>query len=305
MGIKIKIENFEILKSYSDIYNNKACGDDDRYNFTKCPIGVYLNLGRKYPILLLDLYSNTIETKIDYSNIITREDIIENEKYEKISIYTIYFISYINNDLGGDVRTSYTFDILTTGINYGIFSQKCYGCMGMRGIVRYWGFIKYAEFLNRFHIMDIDFDPFRMLVIKINLIDIRPSSKDNRIIIEEITPQYLFNTPDSHEFFGSITNFCYAWRYPSSIGLPKFMKIFNYNVHISCREDEYYKLVIYFVKKNNEVSIRSALYDKEFHYFKYYAAKTHPINFRNPFMSITDSSNRTKDSRIIFNYEIM
>ncbi|KII71678.1 hypothetical protein RF11_11480 [Thelohanellus kitauei] len=142
MGIKITIENFEILNGYSDISGKRVCIDEDRENFTKCPISVYVKLGYKDPIRLLDMHSNIIEKKIEYSQIITSVDIKENKQMKLTSIYSIYFASYIITDQGGDINTFYIFDILTSDKNIGIFSQECNGCISMMGIVRYWGFLK-------------------------------------------------------------------------------------------------------------------------------------------------------------------
>ncbi|KII60543.1 hypothetical protein RF11_05617 [Thelohanellus kitauei] len=153
--------------------------------------------------------------------------------------------------------------------------------------------------------MDIDFDPFRMLVLKITLIDIRASSKNDKIIDDDMTPTKIFGGFGSDKFFGLIYEYCYGWRHPLSVWLPKYVKISNYTIHINCKEDEHNKFVIYFNKKNNEVAIRSAIYNKEVQYFKYYDEKTHPINYSRPFTSITDYSNYTNVSRIIFQYEIM
>ncbi|KII61316.1 hypothetical protein RF11_13044 [Thelohanellus kitauei] len=153
--------------------------------------------------------------------------------------------------------------------------------------------------------MDIDFNQFRFVLLKIKLVDIRSSFNENINMGEELTQGNIFNGFYSERFFGLIHEFCYGWRYSSSIWLPKFMNISNYTIHITCKEDENFTFVIYFNKKNNEVAIRSALYDKEVHYFKYYAEKTHLINFNHPFMSITDSHNHTNVSIIILHYEIM
>ncbi|KII60542.1 hypothetical protein RF11_05616 [Thelohanellus kitauei] len=286
------------MKGYSNNYNNLTCEDEDKENFRKCPISVYCNIGNIDPILLLVLDSEDAEKKIDYSTVVNGEDIKENIKRDTINIYSIYFTSRMNKDIGNDVTTSYIFEVLTSDKSFGFFSQKCNGCIGMRGVVRYWGFLK-------FHITDVDFDPFRFVLLKIKLVDIRSSFNENITKGEELIPGNIFDGFYSQRLFGLIQEFCYGWRHMSSIWLPEYVKISNYTIHITCKEDGNYKFVIYLNKKTNKVEIRSALYDKEVHYFKYYAEKIHPINFSHPFMSITDSHIHTNVSRIIFNYEIM
>ncbi|KII60535.1 hypothetical protein RF11_05609 [Thelohanellus kitauei] len=248
MGVKIMLENFEILKGYSDHSGKRLCMDDDRENFTKCPISVNVYVGSMDPIRMLDLNSEISEKKLDYSTVITREYIDENEEDYELSIYSIYIAAYINNDKDTDVKTFHVIDILTYDKIFGMFSQKCNGCMGMMGIVRYWGFLKYSDFLYRFHIMDIDFDPFRFVLLKINLIDIRTSSKDNTIIDDHMTPRNIFGGFNSDKYFGLIDEFCYGWTRPISVWLPKYMKFSNYTIRITCKEYEHHKFVMFFNK---------------------------------------------------------
>ncbi|KII60539.1 hypothetical protein RF11_05613 [Thelohanellus kitauei] len=132
------------MKSYSNIYNNLTCEDDDRENFRKCPISLYYNIWKKDPLLLLVLDSEDAEKKIEYSAVVKTEHIKENIKRDAINIHSIYFASHINNDIGNEVTTYYIFEVLTSDKSFGFFSQKCSGCIGLRKIVRYWGFLKYV-----------------------------------------------------------------------------------------------------------------------------------------------------------------
>ncbi|KII72400.1 hypothetical protein RF11_06886 [Thelohanellus kitauei] len=99
--------------------------------------------------------------------------------------------------------------------------------------------------------MDIDFEPFRMVVLKINLIDIRSSSKNNKIIDDDMKPTNILNGFDSEKFFGLIHEFCYGWKHLNSVWFPRYVNISNYTIHITCKEYEHNKFVIDFNKKNN------------------------------------------------------
>ncbi|KII60545.1 hypothetical protein RF11_05619 [Thelohanellus kitauei] len=146
--------------------------------------------------------------------------------------------------------------------------------------------------------MDIDFDPFRLVLLKINLIDISSSFKEKNIKNDEITPNYLFHNDESKECVSLIYEDCFNGFLCNMVCLPKNMKLYNYTIHITNRENDHEKFT-------NKIGIKSALYDKENRYFKYYYEKSYPLNFGRPFMPMTGYSNRMRVPRIIYNYDFM
>ncbi|KII73200.1 hypothetical protein RF11_09833 [Thelohanellus kitauei] len=194
VGIQIKIDTFNILKGYTNVNQTHTCNDEDKINFEKCPIRAYLKIQRKNPIIISEFSSNEIERKIHYSMSLTQEEVREAEQdHQTIQAFTLYFVSGFDHDMGIDDTNWYSFDILLTDFNFGMLSKRCDNCLGINQIVQYSGIIKYESSINRYHIMDIDFEPFRMSIIKINIIDVDTTLKfDYRFMFNKIEPFSVF-----------------------------------------------------------------------------------------------------------------
>ncbi|KII69478.1 hypothetical protein RF11_15123 [Thelohanellus kitauei] len=136
------IDTFEILKGYSDGFGGRTCRDNDKENFTICPISVYLNVESGDPVKLFDFDSNFVEKKIHYFRSIDKESILYYESSYKLQPYSVYFVSKIKNDKSDDIQNIYTVDIISTDIKFGMFSRRCENCMGINGVIRYSGLFK-------------------------------------------------------------------------------------------------------------------------------------------------------------------
>ncbi|KII72040.1 hypothetical protein RF11_05929 [Thelohanellus kitauei] len=235
MGLTIMIDTFEILKGYSEDSDGRTCMDSDIENFTVCPISVYLNVESGDPIKLCDFDSNIVDKKIHYFRSVDKESVLYYERYGNFQPYSVYFVSRITNDKSDDVKNIYIFDIISTDMKFGMFSKRCEKCLGINGIIRYSGIFKYIRISYRYYMMDIDFKPFRVVVIKNNLVDIDTSVNDGKLTNHQMDPNFLF-TDEKYECFTSVT--FYGLSLPNvfnEICIHENMKFSNYSNYITSR----------------------------------------------------------------------
>ncbi|KII72163.1 hypothetical protein RF11_10256 [Thelohanellus kitauei] len=124
MGLEIRIDTFQILKGYSKLVSSRTCRDEDKENFEKCPVRIYLNTQIKKHILLLEINSNKTEKKLHYSTSITINALISADKEPHKQPYSIYFVYYKGAHIYGYLVNEYTFDILSNDLSFGLDDIK-------------------------------------------------------------------------------------------------------------------------------------------------------------------------------------
>ncbi|KII72361.1 hypothetical protein RF11_00270 [Thelohanellus kitauei] len=224
------------------------CSSHEKDNFENCPISAYLNILGKKPIKMADFFSKNDEKKFRYSATITRKELDESEMETKFMPTSIYFVSKINKQYYNSTD-QYTIDILTCDLDFGLWSTRCDNCLGIYQIIRYSGLFKYAIVSHRYHMMDIDFEPFRLVVVKLNIVQLHTTVDNKDFQHGRIEPSDLLILKPRVN--------CYLfWEY-SGLSINEFnnficidgnMKISNFVVHATFREVPYVKFVIVFIK---------------------------------------------------------
>ncbi|KII68060.1 hypothetical protein RF11_07593 [Thelohanellus kitauei] len=166
-----------------------------------------------------------------------------------------------------------------------MYSKRCDDCLGIRRVIQYSGLIKY-------HIMDIDFEPFRMSVFTINLVDIDTTIKNYLFEADEIKPENIFIYDDDSQCFAVVQFYCFGHLERAfQICIHSMMKVSNYSIHATCRETSLYR--------PDTIKVKYFFMEKSPYHLYLYHTQDHYFNSRDIFKSNVLKFQHFEESRII------